>query len=124
MSAVLSLVACWGEKAFQSFLCEYTDIIVLTSICPCVFSFGCYLLFLPFNVEGTVESSRKITNVKIINIYCLSSRYCEEYKEDMRKKNVREPEKEIRRDKRERCPGQARELRKRTTEGALDAETP
>lgn len=46
--------ACWDEKAFQSFLCDYIDIIVLTSVCPCVFSFGCYLLFLPFNVEGTV----------------------------------------------------------------------
>lgn len=82
-----------------------------------------WVLFIVFALQCG-RNSRKITNFKIISIYCLSSRYCEEYKEDMRKKNEREPEKEIRRDKRERCPGQARELRKRTTEGALDAETP
>lgn len=97
-SATLSLVACWGEKAFQSFfvwIYWHSCIDFHRSVCLLFWVLFIYL-FLPFSVEGTVGWSRKITNFKMINIYCMPSGYWEKYKGDTRKENERGLEKEIR----------------------------
>lgn len=97
-SATLSLVACWGEKAFQSFfvwIYWHSCIDFHRSVCLLFWVLFIYL-FLPFSVEGTVGWSRKIRNFKMINIYCMPSGYWEKYKGDTRKKNERGLEKEIR----------------------------
>lgn len=96
-SATLSLVACW-QKDFQSFfvwIYWHSCIDFHRSMCL-LFGVLFIYLFLPFSVEGTVGWSRKITNLKMINIYCMPSGYWEKYKGDTRKKNERALEKEIR----------------------------